>query len=153
VEDLVPDMPKGSQSMHEWLKSGQVLCRLLNAIKPNTVSVVNTTDAPFSQMENISSFMSGARALGVPEYTMFGVPDLYEEKNMDSVTKCLFALGGAIQTSVPGFRGPKLGIKMHANVRDEKRAKGPVNLADGFRGVIDMSHVNGMQTSHVRKIN
>jgi hypothetical protein len=108
-------------------------------------------DAPFKQMENISFFMKGARAFGVPEYAMFGVPDLYEEKNMDSVTKCIFFLGGAIQKSVPGFRGPKLGIAMR-DVKDEKREKGPVNLADGFRGAMDVSHVNAMQTSHVREV-
>jgi hypothetical protein len=152
VEDIVgADQAKGNQSVHEWLKSGQVLCHLLNAIKPGTVEKVNTMNAPFKQMENISFFMKGARGLGVPEYAMFGVPDLYEEKNMDSVTKCLFFLGGAVQKSVPGFRGPKLGIAMR-DVKDEKREKGPVNLADGFRGSIDISHVNGMQTSHVRKL-
>jgi hypothetical protein len=152
VEDLVgADKAKGNQSMHEWLKSGQVLCHLLNAIKPGTVQKVNTMNTPFKQMENITLFMDGARACGVPEYAMFGTVDLYEEKNMDSVTKCLFTLGGAIQTRVPEFSGPRLGIAMR-DVKDEKREKGPVNLADGFRGSIDVSHVKSMQSSHVRKL-
>jgi len=139
VEEIVgADKAKGDQSMHEWLKSGQVLCHLLNAIKPGTVKKVNTMNAPFKQMENITFFMDGARALGVPEYAMFGTPDLYEEKNMDSVTKCLFTLGGAIQTHVPEFSGPKLGIAMH-DVKDEKREKGMAHMGDGFRGAMDTS--------------
>jgi hypothetical protein len=139
VEDIVgADKAKGDQSMHEWLKSGQVLCHLLNAIKPGTVKKVNTMNAPFKQMENITFFMDGARGLGVPEFAMFGTPDLYEEKNMDSVTKCLFTLGGAVQTHVPEFSGPKLGIAMQ-DVKDEKREKGMAHMGDGFRGAIDTS--------------
>lgn len=139
VEDIVgADKAKGDQSVHEWLKSGQVLCHLLNAIKPGTVKKVNTMNAPFKQMENITYFMDGARGLGVPEFAMFGTPDLYEEKNMDSVTKCLFTLGGAVQTHVPEFSGPKLGIAM-AEAKDTKREKGMVNMSEGFRGAIDTS--------------
>jgi len=140
VEDIVgADKAKGDQSLHEWLKSGQVLCHLLNAIKPGTVKKVNTMNAPFKQMENITYFMDGARALGVPEYAMFGTPDLYEEKNMDSVTKCIFTLGGAVQTHVPEFSGPKLGIAM-AEAKDSKREKGNVDLSKGFAGAMDTSH-------------
>jgi len=139
VEEIVgADKAKGDQSLHEWLKSGQVLCHLLNAIKPGTVKKVNTMNQPFKQMENITYFMDGARGLGVPEFAMFGTPDLYEEKNMDSVTKCIFTLGGAVQTHVPEFSGPKLGIAM-AEAHDSKRDKGMVNLSEGFRGAMDKS--------------
>lgn len=139
VEDIVgAEKAKGDQSMHEWLKSGQVLCHLLNAIKPGTVKKVNTMNAPFKQMENITFFMDGARGIGVPEYAMFGTPDLYEEKNMDSVTKCIFTLGGAVQVHVPEFSGPKLGIPMQ-DLKDAKREKGKVNMSDGFKGAMDVS--------------
>jgi len=139
VEDIVgAESAKGDQSMHEWLKSGKVLCQLLNAIKPGTVKKVNTMNAPFKQMENITFFMDGARGIGVPEFAMFGTPDLYEEKNMDSVTKCLFTLGGVVQTKVPEFSGPKLGIQM-AEAKDAKREKGQVDLSRGFQGAMDTS--------------
>jgi len=139
VEDIVgAEMAKGDQSMHDWLKSGQVLCHLINAIKPGTVKKVNTMNAPFKQMENITFFMDGARGIGVPEYAMFGTPDLYEEKNMNSVTKCLFTLGGAVQTNVPEFAGPKIGIPL-GDIKDGKRDSVMATQGGGFHGALDTS--------------
>jgi len=99
---------KGGQSVHEWLKDGKVLCKLANCVRPGSVKQVNTMNAPFKQMENISWFMDAARALGVPEASMFCTPDLFEEKNMGLVMTGLYAYGGAAAGS--GFSGPRLGI-------------------------------------------
>lgn len=42
-----------------------------------------------SQMENISNFIRGCRAIGVPEYSLFETVDLYEGKDVGLVVKCL----------------------------------------------------------------
>merc|ERR1711870_63085 len=68
--------------MHDWLKSGVVLCNLANQVKPGSIAKINSSTMPFKQMENIKYFMDFARRVGVPESSMFGTPDLYEDKNM-----------------------------------------------------------------------
>ena len=48
-------------------------------------------------------------ALRVPESSMCGTPDPYEEMNMDSVTQCVGALREAAAVNFPECRGPELG--------------------------------------------
>jgi hypothetical protein len=46
--------------MHEALKDGVALCRLLNCIKPDTVSSINTANlasAPFLQLVRLYSIL------------------------------------------------------------------------------------------------
>lgn len=40
-------------------------------------------------MENISNFIRGCRAIGVPEYSLFETVDLFEGKDIGLVVKCL----------------------------------------------------------------
>ena len=105
----VSGAPMGDASFAEWLHDGKVLCALINAIKPGAIPKVNESTLAFKQMENITYFMNAARDMGVPESSMFGTPDLYEEKNIGSVIQCIYTLGGAVQVNVPEFTGPKLG--------------------------------------------
>jgi hypothetical protein len=111
----------GEMTMHEWLKSGVVLCNLANKIKPGAVNKINQQSMAFKQMENITNFMNFARGIGVPESSMFGTPDLYEEKNMGSVIKAINSFGGAVQAAFPDFSGPKLGLELRANSKDKRR--------------------------------
>merc|ERR1711992_217773 len=103
---------KGEQTMAEWLKNGQVLCKVANAIQPGSISCVHTGSMPFKQMENISQFLSYARGLGMTESSVFSTPDLFEEKNMSIVVTALFTFGGVVQAKAEeiGFTGPKLGM-------------------------------------------
>ena len=76
----------GGADFAEGLKSGVILCRLLNQLQPKTVKGINKkAKMPFHCMENISKFLNGCRALGVPEHSMFSTVDLYEAKNMSAV--------------------------------------------------------------------
>ena len=93
------------------LKNGQLLCQLLNHIKPGTIARIETSNMPFKQMENISNFLRACRTLGVREYELFETVDLYEEKDIGLVVRAIHALGRAVQNSVPSFRGPHLGVK------------------------------------------
>jgi len=120
VEEVTGDK-KGDQDFGDWLKSGVVLCNLVNSIKPGTIGKINTSSMPFKQMENITFFMNAARNLGVPESSMFGTPDLYEGKNLGSVCHSLYALGGTVQVAVPEFTGPQLGVAINVESKDKKR--------------------------------
>jgi hypothetical protein len=114
---------RGDRSTHAWLKSGQVLCALANKIKPGSVANVNTMATPFKERENINFFQKVMRDIGVPESSMFGTDDLYEEKDMGTFLISMAAFAGAVQTSCPDFSGPKLGPAMtHSMAGDTKRS-------------------------------
>lgn len=112
--EAVTGEAKGDQSTAEYLKSGQVLCHLVNAIQPASVKGISKSNMPFNQMENIKKFLGAARALGMPESSCFSTPDLFEEKNMGIVIQMLFAFGGVVQAKVTTFKGPHLGVAMKA---------------------------------------
>ena len=63
----------------DMLKDGVVLCNMLNTIKPGTVPKPSTSSMPFKQMENVSAFLKGCRALGVGAHDCFETVDLYEQ--------------------------------------------------------------------------
>jgi hypothetical protein len=44
----------------------------------------------FKQMENIGNFLKACRALGVPSFDCFETLDLFEEKNMVGVLRCVW---------------------------------------------------------------
>jgi len=100
-------------SFHESLKSGVLLCKLLNTIKPGSVKNINNMTMPFSQRENIANYLKGCSDLGMKEVDKFVTQDLFEGDNLVVVIDNIFALG-AMSQKVPGFRGPYLGVK-HAD--------------------------------------
>ncbi|EFA76027.1 Ras guanine nucleotide exchange factor [Heterostelium album PN500] len=76
----------------ESLKSGVILCKLLNTIKPNYVKKINTTvQSQFAHRENLLSFCKGCETLGFPE-DVSRVPELVLEGKDIIVVKILFAL-------------------------------------------------------------
>lgn len=89
------------------LKDGQILCKLINVIKPGTVKKINTSTMAFKQMENINSFLTGAEKLGCAKRDLFQTVDLYEGQNPAQVINGITALGRKAQTI--GYDGPVLG--------------------------------------------
>jgi len=125
------------------LRSGQVLCQLVNQIKPGTIAKINFAGAPFKERENISNFLRACRALGVQEYALFSTDDLYDGHNMMSVARCIHALGGALRRSVPEFQGPHLGVADTSKAkRDQKRDLRPASQTGGFHGAMERSHID-----------
>lgn len=53
------------------------------------------------------------RTLGVAEHSLFETVDLFENKDIGLVVRCIFALGSAVQLTCPDFPGPHLGAKLH----------------------------------------
>jgi hypothetical protein len=94
-----------SDSFHQNLYSGVVLCQAANKILPNAVPKISMQDKPFNQRENISAFISFLRRVGVAEKDLFGTEDLFEGKNTRQVVFSLLALGRALY-KVPNYSGP-----------------------------------------------
>merc|ERR1739845_114493 len=99
--------------------NGQVLCKLANKIKAGAVPDINTMSSAFKERENITYFQKAMRQIGVPESSLFGTDDLYDEKDMGTFLLSVSAYAGAVQTS--GFSGPSLGPAMTHHMDDVKR--------------------------------
>ncbi len=134
------------------LKDGVLLCKVINAVKPGTIKRINTSKMPFKQMENISIFLRACRKLGVPEYSLFETVDLFEEKDLSIVIRCIHSLGGAVQTSCPDYNGPRLGVAQRAPAirqwtdeqrkrQAEKAAATPTILSKGSSATMEKSKV------------
>jgi hypothetical protein len=133
------------------LRSGKVLCEVVNKIRPGVVTKVNLPGAPFKERENICNFLKACRSLGVKEYALFSTDDLYEEHNMLSVVRCVLALGGAVQRTVPEFAGPHLGIADTSNYKkDLKRELLPATQTGGLHGAMERSHIDVVSGQIVR---
>jgi len=80
---------KKSGTFQEWLKSGEVLCKLMNTLQPNTIKKINNSPLAFKQMENISAFLAVLPAFGVRPEDTFQTADLFEGVNMAAVQVCI----------------------------------------------------------------
>ena len=99
-------------TFHEVLKSGVILCKLINALKPGSVKKISSKKIPFMQMENVAAYLSACHDLGIPDFESFMTVDLYEEQNMNAVVLNLHALGREAQVQQLNPGGPTLGAKM-----------------------------------------
>ncbi|EGD73794.1 hypothetical protein PTSG_05487 [Salpingoeca rosetta] len=80
---------KMTGTFQEWLKSGVVLCNLINALQPGSVKKIHPGSMAFKQMENISNFLTALPAYGVRPEDVFRTSDLYEGVDMTAVQLCL----------------------------------------------------------------
>ena len=103
-----------------WLRSGEVLCAVVNKLRPGCVrsvakrsSQIDATGgvSPFEQMENISHYLQACRALGVPAQDLFDTSDLYDAHDVRAVVRNLHSLGRIAQR-LPDFEGPALGARL-----------------------------------------
>lgn len=93
-EVLEEQLPEGS--LFEVLKSGVILCNLVNKILPENLSTEkkcpSRSNLSFFQMENIAYFIEKAKLLGVPDSENFQTIDLFENKNIKQVGMCIYSL-------------------------------------------------------------
>jgi len=78
--------------LSEALKSGVILCKLLNKIKPNTIEKFNTKNVPLAERENIRAYLDGVKKVGLSQSDLFMVSDLYEKKDLTAVWAHINAL-------------------------------------------------------------
>ncbi|KAI9503339.1 calponin homology domain-containing protein, partial [Coemansia spiralis] len=79
-------------ALKDSLRDGVVLCRLINTLRPGAIKRINTKTLPFTQMENISNFLTAAQKLGLDSTDLFQTVDLYEGKNMPRVVMTLLTI-------------------------------------------------------------
>eukprot|EP00320_Phaeocystis_rex_P009446 CAMPEP_0119059052 /NCGR_PEP_ID=MMETSP1178-20130426/3273_1 /TAXON_ID=33656 /ORGANISM="unid sp, Strain CCMP2000" /LENGTH=225 /DNA_ID=CAMNT_0007040055 /DNA_START=75 /DNA_END=749 /DNA_ORIENTATION=+ len=111
VQEVAGVVFADDSSLQEELKSGIVLCKLANAIRPGVCPKPSTMKAPFKQMENIASYLAACDVIGVPQHSQFQTVALYENKDMMQVLTNLQAVGSAAQTE-SGYKGPPFGAKL-----------------------------------------
>ncbi|EGC28254.1 hypothetical protein DICPUDRAFT_14225, partial [Dictyostelium purpureum] len=74
------------------LRSGVILCQVINQLRPNSIKKINLAPTPFYQMENIAQFLRVCESVGVDKRDLFHSLDLYEMRNMKSVVATIHAL-------------------------------------------------------------
>lgn len=74
------------------LKDGQALCVLINKLKPGSVRKIHSSKHAIKQTENISHFLEGASAFGLPLEDCFQVDDLRLDDDMARVVLSLSSL-------------------------------------------------------------
>lgn len=110
IEAILGEKFPANEAYEDVLKDGQVLCRLMNKIQPGAISKINSTGGQFKMMENINNFQKALKDYGVPDIDVFQTVDLWERKDIATVTNTIFALGRACYKHAE-FPGPYLGPK------------------------------------------
>ncbi|ORX62687.1 hypothetical protein DM01DRAFT_1297413 [Hesseltinella vesiculosa] len=120
IEDLLQE-PFPSDDFAESLKDGVILCKVIDKLAPGRVKFKKSR-MPFIQMENISTFLAGAEALGVPKHDLFQTVDLFEQKNMMQVVDAIHSLSrfGYKAGMCSKYLGPKLADKQASTLTKEK---------------------------------
>jgi len=148
-EDIKVD---GSQdNFYELLKDGQVLCRLINVLKPGAIKKITVSTMAFKCMENINAFTTHAKTLGVTDSEAFQTVDLWERQNLNSVVICLQALGRKGSKFGQPSIGPKESTK---NVREFtesqlRASEGIVNLQYGSNKGASQTGMSFGNTRHM----
>jgi len=146
-------LPKGQ--FEDILKDGQILCKLINKIAPDSVKKIQSKGTAFQLMENIQRFQAAIKKYGVPEEEIFQTPDLFERRNIQQVVLCLYSLGRITQKH-PEYTGPRLGPKMADKNEREfteeqlRSSEGVLNLQMGYNKGASQSGLGGMgNTRHM----
>lgn len=108
---------RGMDGFMEWLKSGSVLCSLMNLLSPGSVRKIHDTEKVKmhalrmnKEYENISFFLKACNEYGIDKNDLFQTVDLYEGQNLAQVQMTIFKLGGMAKKK--GFAGPTIGVKV-----------------------------------------
>ncbi len=104
IEAVVCEGKHPSVSLHSWLGSGEILCKLANVIlgaSPNPhiriATIARQTDPANNQRDNARRFVEICRMVGVGDNELFASSDLYEGRDLGRVLRCVAALGGVLQ--------------------------------------------------------
>lgn len=108
IEQVLGESKPAGTSMHEWLKSGVILCRVLNTIKPGAVAAPSESTIAFKQRENIGAYLDACqRRFNIRGGSLFQTVDLYEEKDMNIVVTSIHFLAKSVAKR-EGYKGPKI---------------------------------------------
>ena len=138
----------------EALKSGVILCQLMNTLKPGSIKKISDSSMPFPQMENISKFLAVAKAYGVTDTNLFQTADLYDGTNVGQIVVCIDAIGRAAQKH--GYKGPVLGVKeAEGETRQfsDKQLKSGETIIGLQMGTGSGANQSGMSFGKMRDVN
>ncbi|XP_064480020.1 myophilin-like [Ornithodoros turicata] len=123
----------------QFLKDGVALCKLMNHIKPGSITDEILPGGNFRERRrNIELFLRAIEKYGVPKHLLFKNEDLHLLQHLPRVTRCIFALGRLVDED-EDYTGPKLGDEPYDPVnRAAGRRRGGMPLGDD----IYVAHVN-----------
>lgn len=123
----------------QFLKDGVALCKLMNHIKPGSITEeVSAGEGIRQRRRNIELFLRAAEQYGVPKHLLFKPEDLLLLQHLPRVTRCIFALGKLVDEDEV-YSGTKLGEEPYEPVNQAAgRRRGGMPLGDD----IYVAHVN-----------
>ncbi|XP_022706571.1 myophilin-like [Varroa jacobsoni] len=146
--------PSGEMdNVHEVLKDGTILCKLINVLKPGSIpeKKINASKMAFKCMENINLFLDKAKEMGVMAEETFQTVDLWEKQNILAVVICLQALARkAPKHGVEGI-GPKEAQGNKRNFSEEvlKAGQNVIGLQYGSNKGASQSGMSFGNTRHM----
>jgi len=118
---------------YEALKSGIILCKLINKIKPNTIQKINELPTTLHQRDNIKLYLTSCEQLGLSPLDLFHISDLHDGRNINLVAQNIYALSRMAQF-VPGYTGPLIeGTKRAEGKKPELRRNKTENFVPALK--------------------
>mmetsp|Transcript_136622 Transcript_136622/g.436544 ORF Transcript_136622/g.436544 Transcript_136622/m.436544 type:complete len:403 (+) Transcript_136622:533-1741(+) len=103
----------GQSTLFDVLRSGEVLCDLINAIWPGKIVGIKRGQtfsmSPCSsrrRLTNVTLFVQACRNLGMDQQDMCTSSDLEDSQGLRNVMRCIFAIGALVPQTE--FEGPRL---------------------------------------------
>eukprot|EP01102_Stenamoeba_stenopodia_P002074 TRINITY_DN1183_c0_g1_i3.p1 TRINITY_DN1183_c0_g1~~TRINITY_DN1183_c0_g1_i3.p1 ORF type:complete len:972 (-),score=248.68 TRINITY_DN1183_c0_g1_i3:126-3041(-) len=107
IEEVLGTPFPPNESLISLLKSGVVLCKLVNVLNLSNVTVPKIYEGPiaYRQMENIEQYKQACEKLGLKQTDLFVTADLFEEKNTNTVLSHIHVFAKFVQ-KLEGYQGP-----------------------------------------------
>ncbi|ODQ64563.1 hypothetical protein NADFUDRAFT_83523 [Nadsonia fulvescens var. elongata DSM 6958] len=114
IDEALPD-----GDLIDILRDGVYLCKLASIIFPGDVKYKKSA-MPFVQMENIQTFLTVAKTLGIPSQELFQTIDLYESQDSAQVLLTLMSFSRYAHEKIPSV--PSLGPKLSTPTKPRSHA-------------------------------
>jgi len=152
IEAVLND-PIPPKDFDDLLRDGVLLCRVMNALKPGSVSKIQKPWTKDNQRANIQAFIDAARSYGVPDEHLFSVEDLHEKTGIPNVTKTMIFLGKAIYDHSE-WQGPYLGPRPTGQIKDwpEEKLRAGEGIVPLQAGTNKFATQKGLRIGRARDI-
>ncbi|ORX56110.1 hypothetical protein BCR36DRAFT_177712 [Piromyces finnis] len=117
IESTLGESLSINDNIQRTLRSGVILCRIIQKVKPELMPRISARPLPFLQMENIHNFLNASKELGVKPDNLFQTSDLYEGTDMNKVFHTLISLDKVLK----GEDDDNLNIEISNNSLNKKQ--------------------------------